>query len=121
MNIDLDTARAVLAKWRDERRLIQVGLIASLKSGAHLVGRVARLDEESVRIDASSIDRAGHRTALELSFADIEECRFHDWRDAPPEFADQLRDVVEEYLNLYLSRCHCELYGLKTKQELTSQ
>ena len=64
----------------------------------------------ALRIDASSFYLHGARVALEL---------MADWREAPPEFADQIRDVFEGFLLIDLGNCKCELYAAKTGSELS--
>lgn len=121
MVISFADSASILRKWRDERRLIQVGLISSIKTGAHVIGRIEHLDDESLRIDASSIHpRGGRGSALVLEFAEAKEFRFEDWRDAPPEYAEQLRQGFEAALFVNLGNCQCELYAAKTDDEFRS-
>lgn len=118
MNITAEDAKSLLRKWQEERRVIQVGLIASTTTGAHIIGRIVRIDD-ILRIDATSLNRTGERFALVLDFSEALEFRFEDWRDAPPEFRDQIRDVCESQLFIELASCRCELFALKTKAELS--
>lgn len=107
----------MLRKWRDERRLIQVGLISSAKTGAHIVGRIEVLDDESMRVDARSISKIGIRVGFSLEFADAKVFRFEDWREAPAELAEEYRKLFEAFIFVDLGNCHCELYAYKTGDE----
>jgi len=118
MNISAEDAKSLLRKWQEERRIIQVGLISSLTTGGHLIGRIERIDD-TLRIDATSLNKTGYSFALILDFSDAQEFRFEDWRDSPPEFTDQIRDICDSQLFIDLGNCHCELYALKTKAELS--
>jgi hypothetical protein len=118
MIVSLDDTVSVLRKWRDERRLIQVGLISSIRSGCHVIGRIEKVDEESLRVDARSITKLGIKTWFTLEFRDAKEFRFEDWREAPPEYAEEFRQIFEAFLFLDLGNCHCEIYAYKTGNEL---
>ncbi len=118
MIISREEALSLLRKWQGERRAIQVGLISFEKTGAHMLGRIEELTESSLRIDARSIRQIGFRNGLVLDLSDARAFRFEDWRDAKPEFAEQLRDAFEAFLFIDLGECHCELYAAKTRDEL---
>ncbi len=110
----------MLRKWRDERRIIQVGLIASVKTGCHVIGRIEILDEEKLRIDGRSISKAFDKTGFVLEFADAKEFRFEDWREAPPEYAEEYRKMFEAFMFVDFGNCHCEIYVYKTGDEFSS-
>jgi hypothetical protein len=120
MIISFEEAFSLLKKWRDERRVIQAGLIASQKTGACALGRIEHLDNESVRIDAGSIRKIGRRNALTLEFSEAMTFRFEDWRDAPPDLAEEIRQTFESFLFIELGNCNCELYAAKTGDEFAA-
>lgn len=112
MNISPEEALSLLRKWREENRLIQCTLVSSKTTSASVVGRITELEIDSVRVTA-----APHCGVL-FTLSDALELNFQDWRDAPAEDAQQLKEAYEAFLFVRFHDCNCEVYALKTVDEL---
>jgi hypothetical protein len=120
MTITLEDAILLLQKWREERRLIQCGLVYSPEISSCVVGRIEEITATIVKIDARSLRRRGSFDSVLFNPSSAIEFLFHDWRDAPPEFSQQLQEAYEGHIFARFRNCHCEIYAMKTGDELPS-
>jgi hypothetical protein len=118
MTISTEDALSLLHKWQEERRLIQSSLIYSEYISANVIGRIEEIKENSVRINARSLRAKGAFEGILLDLADSTEIQFQDWRDAAQEFAQRLKDNYEAQIVVRFRNAHCELYAMKTEDEL---
>jgi hypothetical protein len=118
MKISPQDAVSLLRKWQQERRMIQASLIFSATTNCCAIGRLEHVDAQPVRIDARSIDRIGHHRGLLLDLSEAKGFNFHDSRDAPPDYAEQLQQAYEAFLFIELDGCLCEIYAAKTGDEI---
>ena len=111
-------AYELLRKWQDEKRIIQCGLFEEMGSSCGIIGRIEKLDEESVHISAKSLYPRGHFYNLVVNFHGA-RFTFEDWRDAPPEHVESLRSAYDSFLFISLPRGgHCEIYAAKLSVEI---
>jgi hypothetical protein len=118
MNISIEDTLSLLRKWQDERRLIQCGLVYSFEISCTVVGRIEEVEVGSIRINARSLRTDGKFDSLLFNLVDSTEILFHDWRDAPEEVAPSLKAAYEAHIFVRFRDCHCEIYALKTGDEL---
>jgi hypothetical protein len=118
MEATFNEAYELLRKWRDEKRIIQCGLFDESGSSCNVIGRIEKLDEESVFISASSMYPRGKFISLAVNLNSA-RFRFEDWRDAPPEHTESLRAAFDSFLFVSLARGgHCEIYAAKLSIEM---
>ena len=89
-------------------------MICSETTSACVVGRIVELEPNSIRISGA------RRTGVLFSLSEANELSFEDWRDAPPEHAQQLKEFYEAFMFVKLRNCHCEIYAMKTEDEMPS-
>ena len=109
----------MLRKWQQERRIIQAALVFSETTNCCIVGRIKHVDSRSLKIDASSLQAGGHVQGLSLNIFDAIALSFEDWRDAPTEYAEQLRQDFDSFLFVDADGFRCEIYATKTGAEFS--
>jgi hypothetical protein len=119
--VDITRQHAIdlLHKWQQERRLIQGGIFQS-KDGATsgFLGRIERLDNSSLTIDARSLFLLGGRCGLQLPLEGA-NYSYSDWRDAPEEHREPLREGYDSALFIGTAHgWHVELYLAKLESEI---
>jgi hypothetical protein len=112
VNVTPDEALSLLRKWREENRLIQCFLIFSATTSACIVGHITELTDDFIRVTSAP------RCGIQFSLSDAQGISFEDWREAPPEHAEQLKEAYEAFLSVRFRNYHCELYAAKTVGEL---
>jgi hypothetical protein len=118
VNISRQEAIDVLHKWQDERRLVQGGIFQSNDGATSgFLGRIERLDNSSLAIDARSLFMLGDRCGLTLALQEA-GYSYSDWRDAPGDQRDRLREGYDSALFIEIARgWHIELYAAKLNSE----
>jgi hypothetical protein len=119
VDISLQEAISLLRKWQEERRMIQCALFAPNGTSCSLIGRIEHVEPDTIRIDATSRDKLGRFIGMSLRASKALGFSFEDWRDAPEEHANALRQAYETFLfvNFY-DGSHCEIYAAKFGDEL---
>jgi hypothetical protein len=111
MNITQEQALDLLKKWQVERRLIQGGIFQSddgTTSG--FFGRIERLDNHSLTIDARSLFPLGDRCGLQLPL----EADYSYRRD------QRLGEAYDSALFIVITPgWHIELFAIKVKSEIS--
>jgi hypothetical protein len=97
MTISTEEAVSLLRKWHDEQSILTVLIngngdgFGDPSSSAGLIGRVAALSADSVRIDASAVfQQWGVNIGCEIDLSNA-EFAFGDHRDAPPSLAEDAK------------------------------
>ena len=118
MEASSNEAFELLRKWKDEKRIIQCGLFDGSGCNCGIIGRIDRVDEESVDISAKSMYPRGKFISLTINLHGA-RFRFEDWRDAPPRHTEALRAAYDSFLFVTLARgWHCEIYATKLSVEM---
>jgi hypothetical protein len=119
-SVDISRQQAVdvLHKWQDERRLVQGGILQSNDGATSgFLGRIERLDNSSLAIDARSLFMLGDRCGLTLPLQE-EDYSYSDWRDVPEDQRDRLRHGYDSALFIVIAPgWHIELYAAKLNSE----
>jgi hypothetical protein len=115
-SVDISRQQAVdvLHKWQDERRLVQGGIFQSNDGATSgFLGRIERLDNSSVAIDARSLFMLGDRCGLTLPLPEA-GYSYSDWRDASGDQRDRLPHGYDSALFIVIAPgWHIELYAAK--------
>jgi hypothetical protein len=120
VNITRHESFELLHKWQEERRLIQGGIFQA-DDGATLgfLGRIERLDNHSLTVDARNLFPLGDRCGLQLPLEGA-DYSYSDWRDAPEDHSESLREAYDSALFILIAPgWHVELYATKLKSEIT--
>jgi hypothetical protein len=120
LNITRQQAIDLLQKWQLERRVIQGGVFQSNDGASSgFLGRIERLDNHSLTIDARSLFLLGDRCGLQLPFKNA-DYSYSDWRDAPEHHRPPLREAYDSALFIAIAPgWHIELFATKLKSEIT--
>ena len=119
MVISTDEALTILRKWQQEGRPIQASLSISGRISSSALGRIQQIGADGlIKIDGSSMFHTGRLNSIAFELFQVIEVRFEDWRNAPPEHAQQLRDVYDCFLFMNFGHYNCEFYATKTADEL---